>query len=407
MCKMNEQSGKRTIRVLVVTCAHMVKTAKGDYYTDSVYDYEFFKKYLQVFDEVKVVARCKVSEQPGIGAVVASGENVRIFELPEFKGIWGLLKKILYIRKLARNAAKDCDCIVYRVPQMESYCIFLFNKYKIPYAVEVTSDPLHYDKISGILKKVNVGLLRHMCKNANGASYVTEKYLQSFYPSGKNLKPESNKFESYYSSIVLPDGLIGEPKRYSGIPGRTFTLVHVANAINNPCKGHYTAVQVIAKLVKAGKNVMIKFIGEGEMVEDLKRVIAQLKVENNVLFIGRISDKQALFEEVKRSDLMLFPTSSEGLPRSIIEAQAVGVPVVSTPVGGIPELVEEKYLRQPDDVDGFTDLIISLMDNPQELEEMSKSGLVSVSKYTESVLAERRNGFYAQLRKCAESRKSR
>lgn len=102
---------------------------------------------------------------------------------------------------------------------------------------------------------------------------------------------------------------------------------------------------------------------------------------------------------------MLFPTKIEGLHKCIIEAQAVEVPVISTPVGGIPELIEEKYLRQSDDVEGFAELVSRLIENPQELEEMSKKGLENARKYTDSTLTARRSEFYAQLRERAESRR--
>lgn len=401
--KDHEDVERKNMRVLVVTCAHLVKTEKGEYYTDSVYDYEFFKRYLQVFDEVEVVARCQDSDKLVKGAMKVSGENIIVYELPEFKGIFGLLQKSFKLKKLAAGAAKDSDCIIYRVPQMESYCIFLFNQYERPYAVEVVSDPLQW--LTGMLKRISVALLKYMCKNANGASYVTEKYLQTVYPSGKSIMPKSDKFETYYSSIVLDDNMIGEAKRYDDISGRTFVLVLVANAIENSSKGHYVAIRVLEKILKTGRKVKIKFIGEGKMTDDLKQTVADLGITDKVIFMGRISNRQTLLDEVRKSDLMIFPTKSEGLPRCVIEAQAVGVPVVSTPVGGIPELIDEKYLRQPDDVEGFVELVLRLMDSPQELEEMSKKGLENARKYTDRVLTARRSEFYAQLRKCAESKK--
>ena len=410
LCKTNQHSNglgadegnkEKNIRALVVTCAHMLKTEKGEYYTESVYNYDFFKRYLQVFDEVEIVARCRESDELPRGAMKVSGENVLIYELPEFKGLSELIKKLCVIKKLAKNAAQESDCIIYRVPQIESYCIFLFSQYDRPYAVEVISDPLRW--LTGVVKRVSVALLQYMCKNADGASYVTEKYLQEIYPSGKSMMPKSDKFESYYSSIVLEDNMIEEAKCYDDIFGRTFVLVHVANAIGNSNKGHYTAIKVVEKLVKAGKKIEIKFIGEGKMTGDLRRTVEELGLQDHIIFTGRIADRQILLDEVQKSDLMLFPTKSEGLPRCIIEAQAVGVPVVSTPVGGIPELVEAKYLRQPDDVEGFTELILHLMDSPQELEEMSKKGLENARKYTDSALTARRSEFYTQLRRRAEN----
>ena len=61
--------------------------------------------------------------------------------------------------------------------------------------------------------------------------------------------------------------------------------------------------------------------------------------------------------ELKKNDVFIFPSKSEGLPRAVIEAMAVGLPCLSTPVGGIPELIDEEYLFDPLDEMGFTNAI--------------------------------------------------
>ena len=57
----------------------------------------------------------------------------------------------------------------------------------------------------------------------------------------------------------------------------------------------------------------------------------------------------------------MFPTQAEGLPRGILEAMAVGMPVLSTPVGGIPEIIEKDYLFSPFDAEAFANKICYLM----------------------------------------------
>ena len=105
---------------------------------------------------------------------------------------------------------------------------------------------------------------------------------------------------------------------------------------------------------------------------------------------------------MKSCDLMVFPSKSEGLPRTIIEAMAVGLPCISTNVGGIPELLDHKYLFSPPDVEGFAAEVCRLIDNPKELEKMSRENSKRAKDYSSDVLTERRTTFYKKLKSCVE-----
>ena len=63
-------------------------------------------------------------------------------------------------------------------------------------------------------------------------------------------------------------------------------------------------------------------------------------INDRVNFVGRISGHEEMFKFLKDCDLMVFPSKSEGLPRTLIEAMAVGLPCRSSNVEGIPELLD-------------------------------------------------------------------
>ncbi|MEX1377735.1 MAG: glycosyltransferase family 4 protein [Eubacteriales bacterium] len=392
------------MKALIVTCAHAYMRDDGEYFTPSVHSYEFFKRYLKVFDEIEVVARVrKGTEQETKDMPIMSGAGLSVCALPYFRGMKQMAAKLPGIITAMVKGKKRSDCIIYRVPQMESYLAWIFGgSRKKPFAVEVVADPQGWTHVKGIAKRINIFLLKRMCARANGAAYVTAEYLQSLYPPKAHIKGESKKaFTTNYSSIQLDRKDILSPKTYNPKPS-IFSIVHVSNAIDDDLKGHTTVIEAASMLKKAGHNINVKFIGDGSAINQFKSYAEQMSVADEVEFVGRISGKERLMKTMSDCDIMVFPSRSEGLPRSVIEAMAVGLPVLSTPIAGIPELVSKEYLRHPDDAKGFTEILLRLFDNLEELREMSANNVKTAEKYTSAVLEDRRDKFYSMLKDIAK-----
>ena len=98
------------------------------------------------------------------------------------------------------------------------------------------------------------------------------------------------------------------------------------------------------------------------------------------------------------SDVFVFPTKAEGLPRCVIEAMAKGLPVVSTPVSGIPELLDMQYLVDYADVAALAEKIKQIITNKEVYEAASRSNFCKALEYEASVLQLRRDEFYKNLR---------
>lgn len=102
---------------------------------------------------------------------------------------------------------------------------------------------------------------------------------------------------------------------------------------------------------------------------------------------------------LEKSDLFVLPTKAEGLPRVIIEAIAKGLPTVTTPASGNPELISKEWLVDFDDVDGYAEKIKSLVQDKELYERVSRENYNHSMKYESSILQERRDQFYSRLRK--------
>ena len=136
-----------------------------------------------------------------------------------------------------------------------------------------------------------------------------------------------------------------------------------------PLKGHAHFLKAIAKAKISIPNIKVWIVGEAPKdkayyQEEIKTLVKRLGLEETVEFLGRHSD---IPKVLKKLDLLVTATvTPEAFGRSILEAQAVGVPVVATRVGGIVEIVDNQrtgILVPPLDIDAMAEAIIKIQQN--------------------------------------------
>jgi glycosyltransferase involved in cell wall biosynthesis len=104
-------------------------------------------------------------------------------------------------------------------------------------------------------------------------------------------------------------------------------------------------------------------IGDGSEKQNLEKLIKELKLENNFFLGGKINNAVQLLSAV---DIYVCSSVKEGLPYSILEAMQAGLPIVTTNVGGIPELITngiEGILVEPQNSDALANAIVNLINN--------------------------------------------
>ena len=157
-------------------------------------------------------------------------------------------------------------------------------------------------------------------------------------------------------------------------------LLTVARLVEK--KGIEYGIRAVSKILKEHPNVEYKIVGEGELENCLKKLINDLKVNENVKLLGR-KQQEEIIELMQHEDIMLAPsiTSSEGdqegIPVSLMEALAMGLPVVSTQHSGIPELVQNGkfgFLVPERDADALADKLEYLIEHPELRREMGQLG---------------------------------
>ena len=99
-------------------------------------------------------------------------------------------------------------------------------------------------------------------------------------------------------------------------------------------------VRSFAELSARHDGVQLRLVGDGPERRDLEQLVSELNLVDRVTFAGRLTETDTL-AEIARSDVLVLPSFMEGLPIVLMEAMALGVPVVASRVAGIPELVED------------------------------------------------------------------
>lgn len=100
-----------------------------------------------------------------------------------------------------------------------------------------------------------------------------------------------------------------------------------------------TAIRAFALLKTSFTGAILAVAGSGPLEAELKQLAAELQVADSVQFLGRL-DADSMADLYRSADLMLNPSLVDNSPNSVIEAIACGIPVISSNVGGIPDLVQ-------------------------------------------------------------------
>lgn len=162
-----------------------------------------------------------------------------------------------------------------------------------------------------------------------------------------------------------------------------------------PRKNYATAIRAIARTQNPHLHYMI--CGKGPELDSLKELARTLGVENQIHFLGFRTDVKEL---LRAADIFLFTTLQEGLPRSMMEAMASGLPCVASAIRGNVDLIENGkggYLCPSTDSDEFAKAIQMVAEDAELRAKMREYNLEKIKEYDISVVEREIKEIYSEV----------
>jgi len=386
------------VRLLITATAHFAITREGALWIQNAsMAYPFWARYLDVFDEVRLLVRARPHDPEPSGWTRASGPGVHAVPLPDSVGPWGFVRNFPRIAGTIRRALAETEAVLLRVPCHIGSEVRRGLTRGRPYGVEVVSDPwdafspgaIHHP-LRPFFRWWLTRRLRAQCAEACAAAYVTEHAIQRRYPPG----PEA--FATWYSDVELgPGSFVAVPRAPATAGSRRLLFV---GTLAQLYKAPDVLLEAVALCVRGGLDLRLCLVGDGRHRPELERRAASLGVGDRVEFRGQLASGDQVRRELDRADLFVMPSRTEGLPRAMIEAMARGLPCIGSAVGGIPELLPGSDLVPPNDAARLAEAIAGVIADPARMAWMSARNLEKAREFSPERLARRRGHFYEHVR---------
>lgn len=385
---------------------HIFKNCQHKFYSEGKITDEVFSRYIvDSMDEVYVLSRMEKIEN---SSFLTEIENKQVF----FKPVRGLTLLQIYFFNIFFNLKriffllKKTDFVILRMPSFLGVLVFLLSVlFQKKIFVEFVGDPKesllnavksHNFLVIGIIK-ILAFLNKLVLYKANGVIYVTKSYLQSQYPT-LSYQTYASNVEIDVENICLSfDSYCQKDENFK---------IGIMASFNNYYKGIDIAIEAISILKDKGILVDLHILGSGKLQKEYEIYSQQLNISHQILFDGRLSLKKDINLWLDSLDIYIQPSRTEGLPRALIEAMSRGLPAVATDVGGIPELLDQKFLIKPNSASALADKLQTLLLSQQLRFEQGVLNYRVSKEYDSAVLKERRQEFWKNARKIVERSKA-
>jgi glycosyltransferase involved in cell wall biosynthesis len=399
------------VRLLITFEGRVSRSAAGDTYADGPAKYSSWSNYIEVFDEVVVLARAAACAEISPQEARADGPSVSFNTLPNYSGPWEYLKNLPELKARVREAITQADAYILRMPGLVGHLAWReITRLGKPYSLEVVGDP--WDALGPgswpsmfrpIFRLYATHQLKQMCRNAIAVHYVTQQTLQRRYPPGPQTYAVGFSDALMDSAFALPSAL---EQRFSRIENFAMSKGNSSNALRigfigslaRMYKGPDVLLQAAHLCHRRGLDFEAVIIGAGRHAREIQSLAKRLGIEGRVQFLGQLPSGKPVFDFLDSIDLFVMPSRAEGLPRALLEAMARACPCIGSAIGGIPELLAPADLVPAGNAAALAEKIMEVAGNPQRMKEMARRNLEKAREFSPERLKEVRRDFFRYAR---------
>ncbi len=214
-----------------------------------------------------------------------------------------------------------------------------------------------------------------------------------------HIAPEE-KFTVIHSGVDLArfraDGFdAAETRKFLSIPPERTVIGTVGRL--TAVKGQETLIRAAAELIRRGAQLFLVLLGDGELRQDLERLTHRLGIAQQVRFPGWRPDVARVMAAF---DIFCLPSRNEGMGKVLVEAMAMGKPIIASDIGGIKDMVrsgENGLLVPAGDIGAWAEAIASLFRDPEACRRMGDAGRQTAPHYSSEEMIKKIDRLYGKL----------
>lgn len=369
-----------------------VSKINNNFYTSGGFQAHTWDRYLTHIDKINVVCRLGQSVTSANEQQKANRDEVEFFPIRNYSSVRNIKSRSEALESM-KKTIKESDLVIIRLPSILGIDAYKFVKYyNKPYVVEVVGNGYQSLKLTGKLagKLIAPYIQARMKKiilNANGAIYVTDKYLQNFYPT-KGLSISISNVDMKYT-------VYAERSMSEKLENKKDLKIGFLGSEDIKYKNFSGGIKLLKNYFSNSDfNILVSIAGGGNINPLIEK---ELESAPNITInrVGKLNGKIEVNNWFKSLDLFMHPSLTEGLPRVVIEAVENEVPVIASDAGGTSEIIVSKYIFNPKDSKTF----INAMNNILKIE--TNSILIDnnkkIKKYDSQFLQNKRNNFFKEV----------
>lgn len=376
----------------------LFKDENGTYYSLGLSN-EIFQRYDKISDKIQLAIRTrKVNSKDITGKMTPiTLPNLEVIECPNLSTIKGTIFERRSTKKKLERLAANADFIICRLPSHIGHIgVDVAKKIGKPYIIELVACPWdslwNYNLKGKIVAPFFAAQTKIRVKDAPYVVYVTNEFLQNRYPTkGKNTNC-SNVIINKVDDKVLEKRLEKIEKNNGKI------IIGTTASLDIKFKGQEHIIEALGILKKKG-NTSFKYqlVGKGSE-QFLKEVAQKNDVQDQVEFLGS-KTRNDVMDWLDNIDFYGQPSKQEGLPRALIEAMSRGLPSMGANTGGIPELINNKFILNKRK--NFSENIAKLLESldKSEMRQEAIANFEESKNYIKSDIEKRRQKFLIDFAK--------